>query len=111
MSGGFEKRQKGFEAKWAHDEELRFKVYARRNKLLGLWAAEQLGLKGEPAEAYAKSVVAADFERAGDDDVLEKVGADLKGKDVKISDHMLRLKMDELLETAKRQIEQETAKK
>jgi hypothetical protein len=111
MSGAFEKRQKGFEAKWAHDEELRFKVYARRNKLLGLWAAEQLGLKGDAAEAYAKTVVQADFERAGDDDVFEKVGADFSEKSVKLSEHMLRLKMDELLETAKKQIEQETAKK
>jgi hypothetical protein len=111
MSGAFEKRQKGFEAKWAHDEELRFKVYARRNKLLGLWAAEQLGLKGDAAEAYSKSVVAADFQRAGDEDVLEKVGADLHAKGAKISDHMLRVRMDELLETAKKQVEQETAKK
>jgi hypothetical protein len=96
MSGAFEKRQKGFESKWAHDEELRFKVFARRNKLLGLWAAGELGLKGETAEAYAKDVVASDFQKA---------------KGVKISDHMLRLKMAELIDTAKKQIEQEVTKK
>ena len=111
MSGGFEKRQKGFEAKWAHDEDLRFKVFARRNKLLGLWAAGELGHKGDAAEAYAKEVVAADFEKAGDGDVFEKVRADLAAKGVAISDHLLRLKMDELVETAKQQIEQETTKK
>ena len=110
MSGGFEKRQKGFEAKWAHDEELRFKVFARRNKLLGLWAAGELGLAGDAAEAYAKAVVAADFERAGDEDVLEKVRADFAAKGVAISDHMLRVKMDELIDVAKNQIEQETKK-
>jgi hypothetical protein len=111
MSGGFEKRQKGFEAKWAHDEELRFKVFARRNRLLGAWAASQLGIHGEAAEDYAKTVVAADFERAGDDDVFAKVRNDLAAKAIKVSDHMLRSKMEELLETAKIQIEQETAKK
>jgi hypothetical protein len=71
MSGAFEKRQKGFESKWAHDEELRFKVFARRNKLLGVWAAGELGLKGDAADAYSKEVVAADFQKAGDDDIRE----------------------------------------
>src|SRR5882724_11254278 len=71
MSGTFEKREKGFEAKWAHDEELRFKVYARRNKLLGLWAAAEMGIIGPAADAYAKEVVTSDFERAGDEDVFE----------------------------------------
>jgi hypothetical protein len=111
MSGAFEKRQKGFETKWAHDEELRFKVFARRNKLLGAWAAGELGLKGEPAEAYAKDVVTADFQKAGDEDVFEKVRNDFKAKGLAISDHMLRLKMAELIETAKKQVEQEVAKK
>jgi hypothetical protein len=110
MSGGFEKRQKGFEAKWAHDEELRFKVFARRNKLLGLWAAGELGLSGDAADAYAKTVVAADFERPGDEDVLEKVRGDFAAKGVAISDHVLRVKMDELIDVAKNQIEQETKK-
>ena len=111
MSGGFEKRQKGFEAKWAHDEELRFKVFARRNKLLGLWAAGELSLAGEAAEAYAKTVVAADFERAGDEDVFEKVRDDFATKGVGVSEHLLRVKMAELIESAKKQIEQEVAKK
>ena len=111
MSGAFEKRQKGFESKWAHDEELRFKVFARRNKLLGLWAAGELGVKGDTAEAYAKEVVAADFQKAGDEDVFEKVRDDFKAKGIAISDHMLRVKMTELIETAKKQIEQEVLKK
>ena len=111
MSGAFEKRQKGFESKWAHDEELRFKVFARRNKLLGLWAAGELGYKGDAAEAYAKEVVAADFQKAGDDDVFEKVRDDFAAKGVPVSDHMLRVKMTELIETAKKQIEQEVLKK
>ena len=111
MSGAFEKRQKGFESKWANDEELRFKVFARRNKLLGVWAAGELGLKGDAAEAYSKEVVAADFQKAGDDDVLEKVRDDFKAKGVAISDHMLRVKMEELIQTAKSQIEQEVGKK
>jgi hypothetical protein len=111
MSGAFEKRQKGFESKWAHDEELRFKVFARRNKLLGLWAAGELGLKGDAAEAYAKEVVAADFQKAGDEDVFEKVRDDFAAKGVGISEHVLRVKMAELIEAAKKQIEQEVAKK
>ena len=75
----FDEREDGFERKFAHDEELRFKATARRNKLFGLWAAEQLGKTGAEAEAYAKSVVLADFEEAGDADVLRKVQADLDG--------------------------------
>ena len=110
MSGAFEKRQKGFESKWAHDEELRFKVFARRNKLLGIWAAGELGLTGDAADAYAKTVVAADFERAGDEDVFEKVHADFTAKGVAISDHRLRVKMEELIEVAKSQIEKEVKK-
>ena len=110
MSGGFEKRQKGFESKWAHDEELRFKVFARRNKLLGIWAAGQLGIAGDATEAYAKTVVAADFEKAGDEDVFDKVRADFTAKGVAISDHMLRSKMEELIDVAKHQIEQEVKK-
>ncbi len=108
MSGSFDKREKGFEAKWAHDEELRFKVFARRNKLLGLWAAAELGVTGGAADAYAKEVVAAEFERAGDHDVFDKIRRDLDARGVTISDHMLRRKMEELLEVAKQQIEGET---
>ena len=110
MSGTFDKRERGFETKWAHDEELRFKVFARRNKLLGLWAAAEMGITGPAAEAYAKEVVAADFEKAGDEDVFEKVRRDFDAKGIAISDHMLRRKMDELLEIAKHQIQNELPK-
>jgi hypothetical protein len=97
-------RKKGFESKFAHDEELRFKATARRNKLLGLWAAEKMGLSGTDAEAYAKDVVAADFEEAGDDDVVRKVMGDFKAKNVDQSDHQVRRTMDELMATAIDQI-------
>jgi len=86
-------------------------VFARRNKLLGLWAAGELGLKGEAADAYAKDVVSADFQKAGDEDVFEKVRDDFAAKGVGVSEHLLRVKMAELIETAKKQIEQEVTKK
>ena len=107
MSGGFEDRKKGFENKWAHDEELRFKVFARRNKLLGLWAAEQAGVSGADADAYAREVVQADFAKPGDEDVFEKIKADFAAKSINISEHTIRRTMEELLETAKAQISQE----
>ncbi len=109
MSGAFEDRKKGFENKWAHDEELRFKVFARRNKLLGLWAAEQMGVSGNEAGAYAREVIQADFAKPGDDDVFEKIKTDLIAKSLDISEHMIRRTMDELLETAKEQVGQEGA--
>lgn len=98
----FDKREEGFEKKFAIDEEQRFKAEARRNKLLGLWAAEKLGKSGDDAAAYAKDVVAADFEEAGDADVLRKVTADLAGKGISEAD--VRKKMDELLATAIAQV-------
>jgi hypothetical protein len=101
---GFEDRQKGFEAKYQHDQELQFKVTARRNKLLGIWAAEKLGLTGEAAEAYAKDVVRSDFDKPGDDDVIEKVAGDLSGKGVAVSPAQLRKELDRLLPIAKEQI-------
>jgi hypothetical protein len=107
MSGSFEKREKSFETKWAHDEELRFKTYARRNKLLGLWAAGEMGIAGAAAEAYAKEVIAADFEKPGEEDVFEKVRRDFDARGVAVSDHVLRRKMEELLATAKTQLAQE----
>ena len=110
MSGSFEKRERGFETKWAHDEELRFKVFARRNKLLGLWAAAEMGVSGPAADSYAKEVLASDFEKAGDEDVFEKVRRDFDAKGVTLSDHMLRRKMEELLETAKQQAQTEPPK-
>src|SRR5207237_10029222 len=100
----FDKREEGFEKKFAHDEELRFKANARRNKLLGLWAAEKLGLTGPAADAYAKEVVIANFEEAGDDGVFRKVRKDFDAKGVAQSDHQLRRTMDELMEQAIAQI-------
>ncbi len=103
----FEEREKAFEAKYRHDEELRFKTVARRNKLLGLWAAELLGLSGADADAYAQEVVKSDFERPGDDDVLQKVLGDFREKGVEMSEHRLRKRMDELLGEARRQLMEE----
>ena len=99
----FDKREEGFEKKFAHDEELRFKAMARRNKLLGLWAAGLLGKNGPDADAYAKEVVLADFEEAGDKDVVRKVVKDLEGKGV--TEQEIRAKMAELLAQAVSQIQ------
>ncbi len=103
----FDKRQEGFERKFAHDAELQFKSEARRNKLLGLWAAELMGMSGEAADAYAKEVIKADFEEAGDQDVFRKVRGDFDAKGVDQSDHQLRRMMDELLIKASDQIQNE----
>jgi hypothetical protein len=94
----FDKREEGFEKQFAHDEELRFKAKARRNKLFGLWAAGKLGLTGAEAEAYAKEVVVAELE--GDGDVFRKVRRDFDLKNVKESDHQIRRTMDELMARA-----------
>jgi hypothetical protein len=100
----FDKREEGFEKKFAHDEELRFKATARRNKLLGMWAAEKLGLTGAAAESYAKDVVVADFEESGDNDVLSKLRKDFDAKGVAQSDQQIRAAMNDLLEQAIAQI-------
>ncbi|MCZ7658381.1 MAG: DUF1476 domain-containing protein [Xanthobacteraceae bacterium] len=100
----FDKREEGFEKKFAHDEELRFKATARRNKLFGRWAAEKLGLTGDAAEAYAKEVVMADFEEAGDEDVFRKVRKDFDEKGVAQSDHQVRRTMADLMEQAIQEI-------
>jgi len=97
-------REEGFERKFALDEEIRFKATARRNKLLGLWAAEKLGKSGAEADAYAKEVVASDFEEAGDEDVFRKIRKDLDAAGVAQSDHQIRRTMDELMATAVDQI-------
>ena len=96
----FDKRGETFEKKFALDEEQKFKAEARRNKLLGLWAAEKLGLTGDAATAYSKEVVAADFEEAGDQDVQNKVAKDFAAKGVAITAPEVRAKMDELMATA-----------
>ena len=100
----FDTREEGFEKKFALDEEQKFKAEVRRNKLLGLWAAEKLGLTGDDANAYAKEVVSADFEEAGDQDVQNKVVKDLAAKGVAITAAEVRVKMDELIALAAAQV-------
>ena len=97
-------REKAQEAKFAHDAELRFTAEARRNKLLGLWAAEQMGMSEEHAKKYATEVVEADFQEAGDEDVFRKVAEDLKAKGAPVSEEMIRKKMVELVHVAREQI-------
>jgi len=102
MATTFDKREEGFEKKFAHDEELRFKAMARRNKLLGLWAAGLLGKTGEDADSYAKEIVMVDFEEPGEEDVFRRVMKDLAGKSV--SEQQIRAKMAEFLAQAVEQI-------
>jgi hypothetical protein len=97
MATGMDDRRKGFESKWAQDAELRFKIEARRNRALGLWAAEKKGLSGQAAEDFADSVVAADFQEAGDEDVFRKLRSEL---DASLSDAAIRDKMKEALDAA-----------
>ena len=100
----FDDRENAFENKYAHDEEMKFKAEARRNKLLGLWAAELLGKTGAEADAYAKEVILSDFEEAGDEDVVRKVAGDLGNlADV----DTIRGKMDALMQIAKDQLMKE----
>jgi hypothetical protein len=101
---GFDDREKSEESRHARNQELEFKAGARRNKLLGLWAAQLLGLSGADADAYAATVVMSDFEKPGDEDVFAKVRKDFDAKGVAQSDHQLRRQMDELLVEARRQI-------
>lgn len=100
----FDKREEAFENMFAHDEELRFRAVARRNKLLGLWAAEKMGLSGERATDYARSVVEADLQESGEEDVLAKLRADFGAARVEQSDHQIRRAMDEFLAIAVEQI-------
>ena len=101
----FDDREKGFEKKFAHDQELQFKAEARRNKLLGLWAADLMGISGDEATEYAKTVIKADFEEPGDEDVFRKIREDFDAKNIEQSDHQIRRTMDELMHTAIEQIE------
>ena len=103
----FEDREKGFERKFAHDEELKFRATARRNKLLGLWAAEKLGLAGDEAQAYAREIVKADLAEPGEEDVFRKVRSDFDAKGIAKSDHQIRRMMGELMAAAVSQIESE----
>lgn len=100
----FENRQMGQEKKLEMERDFEFKAGARRNRLIGLWAASLMGLGGEEAQAYAQGVVLADFQEAGDDDVLRKLRADLDAKGIPITDHQLRSRMAELLDEARAQI-------
>ena len=100
----FDDREKAFEAKYEHDQELKFKVTARRNKLLGLWAAGLLGKSGADAEAYAKEVVMADFEKPGDSDVIEKLSKDLAAAGKPMEEHTIRKQSERLADDAKKQI-------
>jgi hypothetical protein len=107
---GFDDREKGFEAKFRLDQESQFRVMARRNKLLGLWAAAQMGKTAADADSYAKEVVAADFERPGDSDVVEKVLKDMKAKNIAVTEAEIRAQLDKMERTAREQIVAEGAK-
>lgn len=103
----FDNREKSYEAKYAHDQETNFKIHARRNRLLGAWVAELLGLEGAEAEAYAKQVIVADFEAPGDEDVFQKIWTDLQENNIDISEHRVRKRMADLLEEARQQVTSE----
>ena len=100
MTTTFDKREEGFEQQFAHDEELKFKATARRNKMLGLWAAGKLGLSGAEAENYARSIVLAEFEQDGDHAVIAKIRNDLEAKGITQSEHQITRTMTELMATA-----------
>lgn len=110
MSNAFEDREKGFEAKYQLDQEALFRVNVRRDKLLGLWAAERIGLEGREAEAYARTVVEADFEEPGDADVVRKVLKDLGERGIQMEEDFLRKQMDKLAAVARDQILKEAGK-
>lgn len=102
MSDSFNDREKGYEAKWAHDEELRFRVYSRRNRTLGHWAAQQMGMPPAEADAYAAQIITAT-----DEAIFSRIRRDFDAHSVKMSDHMIRRQMEDLLASAKLQVEQE----
>lgn len=107
MAGSFEERERGYESKWAHDEELHFKVMARRNKLLGQWASGEMKLSGAASDDYARATVQAGLVGKGKDPVFEKLRADLAAAKVSISDQQVHRKMEELFTLAGDQIEHE----
>src|SRR4051812_41876876 len=100
----FDDRERAFEAKFARDEDMAFRLTARRNRLLGQWAAGKMNLTPEETDAYAKAVVQADFEEAGDEDVIRKVVGDLTAAGVDIDDAAVRLALDEQTVEARRQL-------
>ncbi len=103
----FDDRKKGEEGKFARDQDFRFKVTARRNRLFGLWLAAELGRSGESAESYAREVIEADFERPGDDDVVEKVMADIRDADLDIDEHKVRARLTAFAREAEDQVRSE----
>ncbi len=111
MNSTLDDRGKGFEGKFAQDQHLMFKATARRNKLLGLWAAEKMGMDADDAQAYAMAVVKADLNEPGHEDVFRKIREDFDARGIKQSDHQIRRAMDELLNEAISQIEAEAASK
>ena len=103
----FQDRERAFEEKFKHDQELQFRVDNRRNKLLGLWLAEMFGKSGDDAEAYAKEVVASDFDEPGIEDLMRKVMGDIESNGIDLSEHRVRKKLEELTAEAKHQIMEE----
>ena len=104
----FKDREKGFENKFAHDQEMMFRITARRNRLVGEWAAGLMGLTAEETDAYAKAVVQADFEEVGDDDVIRKVHGDLAAAGQDVDTDAIRAKLDEMTIEARRQLIEST---
>jgi hypothetical protein len=102
----FDEREKGFESKYKHDQDIQFKVHSRRNKLVGLWAAEKLGLSGADADSYARGVVASDFEHPGDEDLVGKILKDFQEKGIKSSAAEIRKELEHKLPIAKQQVMQ-----
>ena len=100
----FDEREQGYEAKFAHDQDMEFKAHARRNRLLGIWAAELMGLQKQHLEDYAKAVVKSDLDQRGEEDVLRKVFEDLKGAGVHVSEGEVRRRMDELFAQAREDV-------
>lgn len=103
----FDEREKAAESQFSHDKELKFKATARRNKLLGHWAAGLMGMEGEALDAYARQVIESDFEETGDEDVYRKIKGDLDEKGVNQSEHQIRRQMEDLMATALEQVRAE----
>jgi hypothetical protein len=110
MTGAFEDREKTYESKWAHDEDVRFRTIARRNKLLGLWAAGEMGLSGAAAESYAHVLLDLEVKGGRDEDLVQKIRADFDTQKIALSDHVIHRKMEELLAEAQDQVMRETKK-
>lgn len=106
----FEDREKSYEAKWAHDEDVRFRTVARRNKVLGLWAAAEMGLSGAAAESYAHDLLDLEVKGGRDEDLAQRIRVDFDARNIALSDHVIHRKMEELLVEAREQVMRETKK-